>query len=405
MPRSAIPRSLPIMPQSPYCAVIGDVGCDWAFLSMEPARPKAPAFQPWTMHPSTRLFAFPGGAWFSGHMVQAALGSPPFSRRYAAIVRNLDKPSAIHFDAVISHTSDTSQFPRCFQIEVPRGTDPYSLIVDDQHEFLLPYDSVVQVELTDALRRPCNLSLGLLEAQIDFRDQHGERPGAIDPNLFERRFRLNNGCLSSAPGQEKLKVSYLSLSAACGKLVCDRLSLDLPFMILRIMSRSARVHDFPSQDHVVLSCGGNARVQVHFARATLDDMFGTVKVEQTTTDSGKLGPPSSLARQSAGSFGVRAVLRQFPVDADRQLWIYEDPGAILRMQPPAAIVQTLSELSAFHRHADQKSDLRVFRRARTHGIDGPRQGRPDILNAYCPPHSGRPTRTQLTHWTGTKSRP
>ena len=78
-------------------AVIGDVGTDWLFISDQPSRPAGPHGHPWTQSPATNLFALPGGAWLSGHMIQGALAAPIFHRRYSALISRAgkDKPAAV----------------------------------------------------------------------------------------------------------------------------------------------------------------------------------------------------------------------------------------------------------------------------------------------------------------------
>jgi hypothetical protein len=90
-----IAQALTAVPaQAVLIAAVGDVATDWAFFSREPSPPQSSDMKPWTRDTATRLYALPGGAWFSGHMLQGALTEPPIFERSHTFTISSNPPFA-----------------------------------------------------------------------------------------------------------------------------------------------------------------------------------------------------------------------------------------------------------------------------------------------------------------------
>lgn len=69
------------------------------------------------------------------------------------------------------------------------------------------------------------------------------------------------------------------------------------------------------------------------------------------------------------------------------MFLYDNPRDALSLPDANVVVHTLSELQKRNRYLNQKSDLMVYRRKASHGVHGPAEGLPTLIETYEPARS------------------
>lgn len=403
-----------------HIAVIGDVTVDWAFISREPSRPRFPVFKPWTRDPAAHMFALPGGAWLSGHMLQGALVDPVFARTYevrtGASKGNLSTHIAL--DASLSIPKEPPDaVTLMIELPPPDQRGGIDIIVNDEIELDVSSFVGFEVKLKSGRHTPdLQFAAGLTDATLEVNDEYDPSPGFFGVDQVARRFEAEH---VTVPGKVKLACTFLSVSNA--DLTFDPLTFEpepppgkvrtrpegLPDQVtsLKIVPKRLRRGEVSSGPRIVLEVDPSAGLRLK--RATIDVTFGKLSSWIRLNDRGKLNPPKTdvpaqdavtvapdaadgkliSPAADAGRGSLLGVTLQPTVPGpksgiDWQLWSYANPGDTISMQHPGHIVHTLSELSLFDRHDDKPTLPKVYRRCESHGVDGPEHGYPTILGEY-----------------------
>lgn len=388
-------------------AVIGDLLTDWAFISREPPRPRFPSFRAWTRETATYLFAFPGGAWFSGHMIQGALGSPVFERTTTTHIRPTSNSPLMHvvLKGTLAFTKLSGNANNAMVgllLDDAASHDQLDIVLENDDGTITAYDAsdfrslLIQLEDSNSTY-PTQCELGAHSADLTIASDYDFPPGFFSPDQVQRHFELDSVSLPS----HLFQFTYFIVSHAALKIrLYPRKS---PFnsamkqAVIHSNVRSFRLlpQSFRRGRIGFVPCG-RARL-LHFTntllrRASLDVGYGEVVAATMTIDHGKLNtavenrqqgqqlpprPSSDLLAPQLTYLNHRLEKFQFGV------WSYSNPRDHLSAQHPGHLVHTLSQLKPFPRYkAQRRKDLMVYRRSEAHGIDGPEHGLPTILDHY-----------------------
>lgn len=391
-------------------AVIGDVGTDWAFISSQPARSRSPVFQPWTKYPATHLYSFPGGAWFSGHMIQGAIADPIFQQvdsatTHAGAASNTTAKHIVLTADILPFATRPEGPEIQFTFDVPLSDaatpQQYAVILDDDTELDLPdYASSVQADslilqisiapTLPSLNSRARLQIGLLDSTLTFNRDQSSNPGRIVPDKVFRRYEAEDFSIPVPPKEQPQQLTFITLHKLDFRLSIpsmkeDSLLAKQRFSSIRIVPSALRHGDFAQVPPLKLF--GEPPCTIDCAKGNMDVTYGTLELVTTTTDRGKFNPPHSSVVVSQGSTPLSVKLIADDKSDEKRviphvLWFYENPRSLLSMQHPGHVVHTLSELAHFKRHYDQHGPTKVYRRKLIHGIDGPRHGYPTVLNNY-----------------------
>lgn len=375
-------------------AVMGDVAADWAFVS-ESSEAQGSQFQPWKNYKSTHLFSFPGGAWFTGHMVEAALEGPRFSRNYKATI---EKSQELRIEGELVLQSEKEQWrlspmtPDSFFEFVIRETD-INICQNDETILLRVKKSDLQIR---AIVYP-------EEGQLDFNCEYETAPGSIRPNQLNRCFDVSNMRISSGDGKG-LKVNYVEIKGnptllysgtsrqdGASSVRCYKESstpggprVEQPFYVARWIDSDTTPDAGPiSAVESVFT----------FKTAFIDVIHGDLKVNVDIRDQGKLRtdtkPEWTPLLEVRPDYRLIPQREQMPGELNSfrkktALWLYANPGRALSMQEPKHIIHTLSELEQYKAYPDSDAKHQVYRRRTHHGVEGPQGHLATILKHYRP---------------------
>lgn len=407
-------------------AVIGDVGTDWAFISNQPARKRSPAFQPWTKYPATHLYSFPGGAWFSGHMIQGAVADPIFMRHDGA--RTTHHANTIRHVVLTGESrklpTDLAALKTSFTFIIPLEADytkelPYAIILDDDHELDIRHFSqtkgLSKATLTIDFppntiipQSPARVQSGIVNMTLPYTNSPSGPSSRIIPDQVYRHYTTEALAFAVPPHRAKpLELTFFTLEHVPFHLTLevtvknksvqlfstkptttslqDRNTTPPPAKSLRLIPTSLRHGAFSNAAPLKLSA--SAKCSLSLDTGYVDVTYGTFETDIHTIDKGKFNAPQiqmePLPNLSSHPLKVRLVAQDSQsLEIPHRLWLYENPRTLLAMQHPGHVVHTLSELDIYKRHPDQKGPTKVYRRKLIHGIDGPRHGYPTILNSY-----------------------
>lgn len=377
-------------------AVIGDVMTDWAFISRERARPRFPVFKPWTRDPSTHLFAFPAGAWLSGHMIQGALSDPVFDRSHRVTIRKKSGAPATHVVLrgglpAIRH-ADPQDGALIVSFE-DHASDPFDIIIND--EIVIDSLSVktITATLAKGSRSPnVDFEIGLTQAFIDVESEYANQAGFFNVDQVGRCYECENVNLpGDNSGDNCLICTYLTITHAT--LTLDIIQTNtipsaarekMTAASLRIVPKNLRRGSIDNKERFKLNVSRPDGIRLK--KATIEVTFGKLRDITIIKDYGKFNPP--MAARSMPDDGVTtgqhlqiSLVGTLPRPTVG-LWIYAGPGDAISMQHPGHIVHALSQLSHFKRYLEQRNPRKVYRRLESHGIDGPQHGYPTILDEY-----------------------
>jgi hypothetical protein len=380
-------------------AVIGDVGVDWGFISNEPSRPRAPFFQPWAHYPATHLFAFPGGAWFTGHMIQGAIAPAPFRHHYFAKVQKSVGADRATMIALTGKLACYAMQPSAVIITIELTKDAEGntildrvIINDDEETDASEVDSLT-VTLKSEVLNSASITLGILDGQIEFESYTSKIPGSIEPDTVHRMLYLTNARLKGP--DENITI-----------VECNLLTVHAKFMALEIHKKDGTTVA-PSRPTSLSLVSAPARrgeprgpavaeiklpeshgAAIYLKEATIDVSYGSVEVLHRIVDEGKLnGPRISASPTAKNPVDVTMSCDRRPLahsggPSQYGLWMYDNPGLVVSMQHQGHLVQTLSELSRFPQSSLETRSPQVYRLKKRHGIDGPEHGYPTILNGH-----------------------
>ncbi len=375
-------------------AVIGDVGVDYAFISQEPPKGRSVPKQPWTYNPGTHLFAIPGGAWFTGHMVQAALEGPRFSRMYEARVRDgIDIRLEGRYEIDAKDEQDL-----LFSIQPLPETKLIVYVNEERCEY-----SGIKITLNSpAIKRHAGLKrsshtidvkLGVHNCDLEFNTEDDDKPGRIEVSQTKRcfeacRFRVRDAEKRAAFYAIELyvtgqSITSIRLESETGELCSIQ---PAPGSGIRIVSDdpgrgfNILAHDAKSQ---------NNKTCFEFDTGKVEVLSGRFDVHARMVDFGKLNHGWKNASDRQIEI-MRAKIPQEPrphefelanTNVEDFIWFYAHPGKSIRMADSEYVVRTLSELRLFSAHVPHsEGGGRVYRRAIAHGVEGPQASAPTILN-------------------------
>lgn len=407
-------------------ASIGDVGADWAFISSLPSEPDSDgAYEPWKKLSATHLYAFPGGAWFTGHMVQAALEGPRFSRTYQATISTPQqegdkgaRPTDVEIAGTVKNRTGGGWIitpSKNARLEItsasqvnrePFRTTPYPLNTE-------------AVILTESEDHDVKVSVRPVEATLRFDAEHTLDPGRIEPDQIHRVFHAYSVSLYPKATMEPHNVSDDQDAAP------NNSTVNLTVWSLTVKGRALRVDGSTTvEDHTSVSVrciqdspshieervfyisavDGNEypvdEPPLHFKKADITVLYGDLNVHIDMRDQGKLYSPlefdpkiehSKLAYRQRllvqlkdRSIPHRHLLATETANPDNRLWYYANPGKELAMQDSTHIVHTLNELARRQISKASNHEQKVYRRIREHGVEGPQGHSPTILDYYEP---------------------
>jgi len=374
-------------------AVIGDVMTDWAFISREPARPRLPVFKPWTRDPAAHLFTFPGGAWFSGHMIQGALAPPVFRRTHSITVSGTGStnPSHISLQGRLRTPAAVENDTEFFEIQFPGGNGNvdghFDIIVNDE----MAIDSSGVTKLSIAIAKggadtAADVELGLTNTSISVDREDSASPGYFNVDQLGRYYEADNLLID---GPQPLECTFLTIANISMVMESTPNARDWSgngqVVSLRIVPRHFRRGSLWTKSRFKLLHALEAPA-ISVAKANIEVTYGSLSGQTTLEDFGKLQSEDVPQGLSSDKFrpGTPLDIRVIKPTSHENLnlWIYDDPGVAVSMQHPGHVVHSLSELSQFDRHPDQRGTRQVYRRIKNHGIDGPQHGYPTILNEY-----------------------
>lgn len=368
-------------------AVIGDVTTDWTFLSREPAPARIPDVKPWNGDKSTHLFAMPSGAWMLGHMLQGALWEPPiFEREHSVRITPLGTgtPTRILLKGDLDIPKESLDIELSFS-----NPGAFRLLINDAHP--LPGSPALfppRGPLKLTLRRPkdptqrTKLVMNITKGRLLFHSEDNPTPGFLNANQVYRSYDAENIIVPHDSYQcAMLEVRHCSIQFDGGGTIDGTITI-LPWATWESLDHSTYIK------LTVLSSRPVSKITMK--RATVDMIYGTLRATTTTTDHGKLNPPSPYELRSTDkeamkpSVNLRCV---FPSQHIRY-FMYENPRNMLTRPERSHIVYALSELRHFNRFHGQKTELQVYRRSEYHGTAGPEVGYPAILDNYYPVSGG-----------------
>lgn len=349
-------------------AAIGDVSTDWVFVSKEPAPSRLPRMRPWSRDISTQLFPIPGGAWFSGHMLQGALWEPPvFTRSHHVEIEPLNDgfSTLVSIDGTIDFGNAEKG---CLEFGI--NGSKYGVFANEQSEALV--DEIVRFKISRSIehRKSPRFSLQLIAGRLAVNSESSIRPGYFSVDQVARHFELNNGTveLDSIHQIGQLRIHQCKVTLVTkGKEAKEYDSFSI-VGATTFQLDAGSVSSFPIRD---------ARVSVQ---------FGTLRCTTELVDYGKLNPVHSVVTKGKEELTVD-VQRTIPVTTkagpEVELFMYARPNQKLLDPDPETLVYSLSELRPFDRYVGQlNKKIKVYRRADYHGIAGPDVGNPQILDAY-----------------------
>nr|MDQ3333163.1 hypothetical protein [Planctomycetota bacterium] len=176
--------------------------------------------------------ALPGGAWFSGHVVQGALSDPPYRRTFTAVTTR----GPFEGDRFLRHIAlsaqkllqtDPGEEPlKSLTVYLPPSTNKarpsalteYDVILDDEDELDLrrfpcnKANGEIELRLTFDHEKTSRtrLQAGLVDASIEFRGETESRPGRMYPDPVYRRFHAESFGLHLSRTREKGQTPQLS---------------------------------------------------------------------------------------------------------------------------------------------------------------------------------------------------
>lgn len=388
--------------------VVGDVGVDHTFVSQQPPKGRGPLAFPWTYYPGMNLYSIPGGAWYTGHMVQAALEGARFAREYAACVSDGQQ---VHFHGTA---------------HLPSGKVDLEFVSEDSSvEMRLSVnddDPIVVSSLRISIEIPqnrdeSNLSnkgativadLTLDKADLKFNMENDAAPGHIVVDQIERFFRAKNFELKYANSEKCIHVRdnvSLDIASATVAIACRKRGDNTDdILTYKDSSNRIRIAAVVKSKAFGIKVWRNKQecLGLPFVTATVEVINGTLSVTNKMVDHGKLNREndSPLDASDAGASPLDASdtessptlklsVKPIPEHGTQEtsrLWFFKHPGRSIRDASTSMLMHTLNELSLFpvSRETEGKAAGRVYRRARVHGVQGPNDGRPTILRDSWP---------------------
>ena len=388
-----------------HVAAIGDVRLDWLFISREPAQQRFPASRPWTRDPAAHIYLIPGGAWFSGQMLQGAIKPETFDKTYQLITAppsRLSSPFAqiILSGAPILNPIATTDVEIRLEIPEPNTSDPtqIDIIINDIIERSSQQIKTLTITWKRQSTQPrTQLQVGLTYSRANLKSQFKITPGHLLADQVARAFDLDN---LSFFGADSTNLTFLNIanSATFNLMIEYRNGKSEPIdaTSLSVISNSLRRGVYDPYSQFVAKI--NPLKSLAITNAKLEVIYGRVRSILKMIDKGKTPPRQTEPDEQNPDGSLNLIVatdKNSKRNAESTYISYQHPGGAALNQVPGHLVHSLSELSRYPGPASMIKGAKVFRRARFHGIDGPEHGYPTILNHYFTSDSSK---LAITQW-------